>query len=356
MRLLHLAFLIALAVGIQLAACGLTITTQRNDATALEFLVAWGDTHDDDERGHYSMFSSIVAKERQFLAVAVNDLRFLEWGSDYALIDFSAGREFAQAAFSGPQFGRVDPVDGNAYAARFRWGAVFEGVPEGIGSTLGLMLVGLALALSRNRVAIVVLGLSLAVYEATAATYAVVSGGQVVEFRVEEAGLIEAYRADPAKSAKVANLLPVFDAGVPATTLQQKVIDGGWIVTATNVFRAWSVVPLSAAEVVAANEDVTERLADRLHERLRDGTWERGARLDMLQSELLWLTMKAIIGANLQTNLTVAERQRAVDLRTEMKRAWDWATSVRTNIAAVKASATVVDPSTIQPLTGKFSE
>lgn len=190
-----------------------------------------------------------------------------------------------------------------------------------------------------------------------AETYAVIRDGVVVGFRNEPAGLIEAYRADPTKANKVAMLRLVVETPAPAVNLQQKAIQLDWVITDSTATRPWSVVALSAPEIAAANADTAQRQAEALEARLRAGTWESGfLRLEVLQTELLALVMKAMVNANLQTNLPVAERQRAADLRAEMLRVRDWFAQVRSNRTAVLASPTVVNPATLPTISGALAE
>lgn len=190
-----------------------------------------------------------------------------------------------------------------------------------------------------------------------AETYAVIRDGTVVDFRNEPSGLIEAYRSDPAKSNKVAMLRLVVETPAPAVNLQQKAVQLDWVITDATATRPWAVLPLSAPEIAAANQDTAQRQAEALESRLRAGAWESGfLRLEILQTELLALVMKAMVNANFQTNLPVAERQRAADLRAEMLRVRDWFAKVRSNRTAVLASPTVVDPASLPALNGALAE
>jgi len=145
-------------------------------------------------------------------------------------------------------------------------------------------------------------------------------------------GLVETYRADPDKAAKVAKLRLVVETPQPSSTIQQTIVDGGYAITSSNVFRVWNVRDLTTEEIAAANSNNVASVTYVLEDKIRGTHWAGLSRVTSLQSEmigkqiqlqllnceLLLLVTKAVAGTAATNNLTAPERARVGSLRTQM--------------------------------------
>lgn len=156
--------------------------------------------------------------------------------------------------------------------------------------------------------------------------------------------LVERYGADPTKAAKVAKLRLWVETKAPNAAKGETVEPVGYIVDALTIRQAWQSRKLTDDEVAAANDVALRTVSLQWSRLLEEGQWEDGLlRVDALQCQLMALMAKAIQGANLQTNLTVAERNRFVEIRDSLSAVVALWNAAKTNRAIVLQSTGVVD-------------
>lgn len=155
---------------------------------------------------------------------------------------------------------------------------------------------------------------------------------QITGYTMIDPGIVEAYRADPEKAAKVAKLRLVVETQQPSATIQQTIVDGGYTITSSNVVRSWSVRDLTQEEITASNANNVASVTAVLEEKIRGNHWAGLSRVTSLQSEmigkqiqlqllnceLLLLVTKAVAGTVATNNLTAPERARVAALRTQL--------------------------------------
>lgn len=164
-----------------------------------------------------------------------------------------------------------------------------------------------------------------------------------------DAGLVDQYRNDPSKAAKVEKYRLLIVPEKPTPTLQETVepfgtniSDGGYILTPTNVTQVWRLRPWTPQEISAINASTADAVSFTLDDLVRTNNWEqRHLRMVYLQSEILFYMTRALIGANLQTNLTVPQRQRFNAISNELVELWNLRQYGRTNYYFVLTNSLV---------------
>ena len=168
--------------------------------------------------------------------------------------------------------------------------------------------------------------------------YAVLNedGTRVSYWTRADKDVVESYRIDKDKSQKVALYRELVDVDSPSVTIAHKVIEVGWEFTDKCIFRSYKVVDVDEFEMSAIKSVQQASIAEKLDSIMREGHWEGSIRIDMLQTQILGLMAKAMQAANLHTNLTIQERARFVEIRSNLVSAlaiWDAAKSLRTMVS-----------------------
>jgi len=179
----------------------------------------------------------------------------------------------------------------------------------------------------------------------------------IVGYENIDAGLVNSYREDPSKAAKVAQYRLLITPERPAATLQQTVEangtninDGGFTLTATNVTQVWRVRNLTPQEIAQVNTATAYEVSNELSQRMRTGSWEDGfLRMVTLNCQALDFLYKVIVRANLHTNLTVPERTRANTVSNEVHQIYDLWAQGRSNYMFVLTNTLVVPAPTNWP-------
>lgn len=178
----------------------------------------------------------------------------------------------------------------------------------------------------------------------------------VIGERLEDADLVDSYRRGP-QSNKVARLRLIVRPPAPAVSLQEIAEPSFWAITETNATRSWLVRPKTAQEIAADNQALAGNMGERFSAMVARGQWEPSPwRVDVLQSELLNLVVKIILRANLQTNLSIPERQRAVGISNELATLRSYWIAARDARQFVLTNDVAVDPQSIAWPTNTIGE
>ena len=179
----------------------------------------------------------------------------------------------------------------------------------------------------------------------------------IIGYENIDAGLVNSYRSDPTKAAKVAQYRLLVVPARPAATLQQvvegngtNINDGGFVLTDIDVTQVWRVRNLTPQEIASVNTATAYETSNELSQRMKVGGWEEGfLRMVKLNSEALYFLYSVVARANLHTNLTVPERTRANSVSNEVRQIYDLWAQGRSNYMFVLTNTLVVTAPTNWP-------
>ena len=181
---------------------------------------------------------------------------------------------------------------------------------------------------------------------------------QLISYYEEiDAGLVNQYRADPSKAAKVERHRLLVVPPQPAHTLQQvvdvagtNINDGGFTVDSTTATRVWVVRNLNPQEIASVNASTAGEVSSDLSRHMRTDHWEEGfLRLNKLQSEALYYLFTLVARGGFHTNLTVPERTRANTVSNELMDIYKLWQTGRTNYYFTLTNTVVVPVPTNYP-------